>query len=167
MSGPSDTRTPVCLDNWDQWKCLKWSFRQTDGQMVQIISLLGVLVYFCQTCFWQWWSRGWKESDIALFSSLLTNLIRDLAKAYTLGKLFFCPVEKCCFYFFHSKWKWKMPERQIAKTYFRSVKMLCFDKYALLVYFFLTFIKDWQWGCLLFDVVGLLATVLIDASLVM
>lgn len=38
----SDTSTPVCPDNWDQWKCLEWSFSRTGGQVGQIFSLLGL-----------------------------------------------------------------------------------------------------------------------------
>lgn len=37
---PSDTGTPVCPDNWGESKCLEWSFSRTEGQVVQIFSVL-------------------------------------------------------------------------------------------------------------------------------
>lgn len=127
----SDTSTPVCLDSWDQWRCLQWRFRGIARQAVQIISLVGVLVYPCLTSFWQWWSRRWETSDIFSFSLLLSNLIRDLTKACFFF-LSFWPMGKCCFYFFPFQMKmenaWETNSQK--KTYFRSVKTLCFDKYA-------------------------------------
>lgn len=139
----SDTSTPVCLDSWDQWRCLQWRFRGIARQAVQIISLVGVLVYPCLTSFWQWWSRRWETSDIFSFSLLLSNLIRDLTKACFFF-LSFWPMGKCCFYFFHSRWKWKMPERQILKRKHTSG----LSKHFVLInmppdILFLTFIKDW------------------------
>lgn len=74
---------------------------------------------FISNFFWQWWSRRWKTSDTAFFPSLLSNLIRDLAKAYLIF-IFFCPMGKRWFYFFHSRWKWKMPKRQILKRKYIS-----------------------------------------------
>lgn len=44
---------------------------------------------FISNFFWQWWSRGWKTSDTAFFPSLLSNLIKDLAKVYFFSFLFF------------------------------------------------------------------------------
>lgn len=129
-----DTSTPVCLDNWDQWKCLKWSFRGTAGQVVHIISLLGILVYFCLTSFWHWWSRRWKTSD--RYSGFFLHC--QVIWLESWPKLTFFPNGKVLFLFFPFQMgmenAWERNSQN--KTHFRSVKTPSFDKYGLLIDWF-------------------------------